>query len=121
MNDYDNSANWHDNFTRQFNDVIADYYDIILFHCAAHFHTDEFRLTSGPSGILLNPSISPDHTNNPTFRQFVIEDGIVTTFNQYYTDLVRANIAAVNFQYSSIFILYRYSFPRSGQQQYRRI
>lgn len=90
MNAYDNSILWHEKFVHKFYSICSQYNDVILFHLTAHFHTDDFRLF-GSTAILLNPSISPDHYNNPSFRKYVVEDNTVVNYEQYYTDLTISN------------------------------
>jgi len=92
MNSYDSSQTWHEKFTVTFNDLCSENTDIILFHMAAHYHTDEYRIIPGPNAVLLNPSISPVHTNNPGFRQFFIDNnGDIRNYIQYFTDLPKSN------------------------------
>ena len=95
MNAYDNSLTWHEKFTVSFDELCKNYSDVIIIHMAAHYHTDEFRILSAPNGVLLNPSISPIHTNNPGFRQYWVENGNLTNYHQYYVDLVAANAKSV--------------------------
>lgn len=106
MNSYDNSETWKSQYTSSFNTLCSQYSDVILMQFSAHYHTDEFRLLDGGLGVLLNPSVSPDHTNNPSFRVFTVDQaGILTNYEQYFTDLVFANEAAVNFKLLFSFVL----------------
>lgn len=95
LNAYDNSKTWHEKFTDTYNSICKEYFDVILIQLAAHYHTDDFRLLND-SAVLLNPSLSPVHTNNPAFRKFIVNSsGTLTNFYQYYTDLVFSNLEMV--------------------------
>jgi len=95
MNPYDNSKTWHEKFTTQFEDICSEFSDTILIQVGGHYHTDEVRMV-GNTGVLLSPSLSPDHTNNPTFRRFSVStQGVLQNFHQYYLDLPRGNARVV--------------------------
>jgi len=93
VNAYDGSRTWHDKFTTQFNQLISNYSDVITASLGAHYHSDEILVLSNSNGLLLNPSISPDHYNNPSFREYIGDSnsGKLLNFIQYYTDLEFSN------------------------------
>mmetsp|Transcript_131018 Transcript_131018/g.195256 ORF Transcript_131018/g.195256 Transcript_131018/m.195256 type:complete len:470 (-) Transcript_131018:48-1457(-) len=113
INAYDGSRTWHSKFTGTFEGICEEYSDVILIHFAAHYHTDDFRLMDGENGVLLNPSISPIHTNNPAFRSYIVEDNILSNYYQYYVDLVAANNQTLGGNVGSIVFVEEYNFRQA--------
>jgi hypothetical protein len=91
INTYDGKPTWNEKYAVYYQTLCESYKDVILIQLAAHYHTDQILLV-GDTGLLLNPSVSPVHTNNPSFRRFIVDDnGELANYEQMFLDLTKAN------------------------------
>ncbi|OHT00560.1 Ser/Thr protein phosphatase [Tritrichomonas foetus] len=82
---------WLEPYMIEFDKIVKDY--DISFTIAGHSHYDLMIPLYSPNGVskgysLSAPSISPQHSNNPSFRVYQVNKGQLYDFQQYYADLM---------------------------------
>lgn len=88
---------WVPEWTRQFEDLMEKYHDVIIGGFAGHTHTDDFRLIGSPGQdqvfILVDPAVSPVYFQNPAFRvvNFSGKGNITNQTTYYLTNLEKAS------------------------------
>jgi len=99
VNEYDASISWCPSYADSYLRVIYPFTEkVIISQMFAHYHLDEFRVLLSPqknspnsviSSIMLHPSISPQHDNNPSFRHYHYyrETGTIADYAHFYLDL----------------------------------
>ena len=109
---YDNSQGWKSMYIERLYQLLTKCN--IEFSLAGHTHVDLFMpLLSGDHAHVLNisrhmrlrsvlsdeegalldytlsaPSVTPQHKNNPAFRIYHVNDGVLQNYDQYYADLM---------------------------------
>lgn len=111
INEYDGSINWCAGYVDSFLTIIYPFVeDVIVNQIFAHYHLDEFRVLLSPaseedeatstskpkavSSVMIHPSISPLHDNNPSFRyyHYYRETGAIVDYAHFYLDLALVNL-----------------------------
>ena len=94
---------WEDRYVDAFLSIVGGYPDVVAAMMFGHLHTDEFRALATPPGggaspssslppLLLAPSITPVHGNNPSYRVVTYDGsggGDVLDYETYFLDLNR--------------------------------
>eukprot|EP01095_Lingulamoeba_sp_RSL-Kostka_P000288 TRINITY_DN1044_c1_g2_i1.p1 TRINITY_DN1044_c1_g2~~TRINITY_DN1044_c1_g2_i1.p1 ORF type:complete len:497 (+),score=90.22 TRINITY_DN1044_c1_g2_i1:64-1554(+) len=103
VNSYDRTEPWKSKYVTSFNKILNNHKSTIKIQLGAHYHTDDYRLFPSTkdididsrlssSAVLLNPSVSPVHYNNPSFRMYNATNEKILNYVQYYADLLQSNI-----------------------------
>mmetsp|Transcript_11244 Transcript_11244/g.16523 ORF Transcript_11244/g.16523 Transcript_11244/m.16523 type:complete len:464 (+) Transcript_11244:206-1597(+) len=79
---------WRESYLRKYYLIVNKYEDIIAGQLFGHIHSDEFRLTSSKTPLLLAPSLTPIFGNNPSFRRvYYTAAGEIFDYDTYYLDV----------------------------------
>lgn len=77
-----------------YEELMANFSDIIVLHMSGHTHTDEFRLFNNPDGsvasmVYVSPSIDSHDFRNPSMRLFYLNQSTyeVIDYDQYFLDV----------------------------------
>ena len=103
MGSYRRTQLWEDRYVDAFLSIVGGYPDVVAAMMFGHLHTDEFRALATPPGggaspssslppLLLAPSITPVHGNNPSYRVVTYDGsggGDVLDYETYFLDLNR--------------------------------
>lgn len=80
--------------SRWYQDLMANFSDVIFLHMSGHTHTDEFRLFNNPDGsvasmVYVSPSIDSHDFRNPSVRIYYVNESTyeVIDYDQYYLDI----------------------------------
>lgn len=80
---------WYDKYIIQLSRVFS--YKSPDYAFGAHTHLDLFLpiFNTGEKPVISisNPSVSPQHGNNPSFRKYVVRNGNIIDYYQYYADI----------------------------------
>ena len=70
---------WNDEYSKIFIELVKKYSSKIVLIVGGHYHSGYFQLI-GKTPLVLHPSISPIHGNNPGFRYYDLEEMDYTEF-----------------------------------------
>lgn len=96
----DASTMWQPAFQQSYNEIVADYSDIIDSIFSGHTHMDEYRLSVENSSdlhgaVISIPAITPFFGNNPAFKTLTLVWGAwqIENYHSFYNPLASGNLS----------------------------